>query len=152
MGENIQDPKFRTYAVNIKCVRADWILQDNSGLGLNFMNNMLKKKNREVFMTPYMQIIIQFLYKKYSQRIMIALLPPYLLHLLFVNLQLFSNEAMRDKRFELDAEVAKAAKLNSNQELVVVVEAEYFRLRSISNICVSCCGVFNVLNMLVFVM
>jgi len=42
----------------MKCIRADWILQDELGLGLVFMNEMLRKKNREVFMTPYMQIII----------------------------------------------------------------------------------------------
>lgn len=102
MGENIENPKYKTFAVSLKCVRADWILQDEGGLGLNFMNNMLKKKNRDVFMTDYMQIIIQFLYKQYSRRIMVALLPPYMMHLLFVNLQLFSNEAMRDKRAELE--------------------------------------------------
>ena len=54
MGEDKANPKYLTYAVNIKCIRADWILQDDSGLGLEFMNEMLKKKNREVFMTPYM--------------------------------------------------------------------------------------------------
>jgi len=37
-------------------------------------------------MTPYMQIIIQFLYDAYSKRIMLTLLPPYLFHLLFVNI------------------------------------------------------------------
>lgn len=151
MGENISNPRFQTYSVRIKCVRADWILQDSvdekEAIGLNFMNNMLKKKNREVFMTPYMQIIIQFLYKQYSQRIMIALLPPYMLHLLFVNLQLFSNEAMRDKRSELDQ-----ARLGTNVALTELRHFEYDRLKSISNICVCCCGVFNVLNMLVFVM
>ena len=98
-------------------------------------------------MTPYMQIIIQFLYKQYSQRIMIALLPPYMLHLLFVNLQLFSNEAMRDKRSELEQ-----ARLGTNVALTELRQFEYDRLKSISNICVCCCGVFNVLNMLVFVM
>ena len=58
MREDKTNPKFKTFAVNIKCVRADWILRDDLGLGLVFMNEMLKKKNREVFMTPYMQIII----------------------------------------------------------------------------------------------
>jgi hypothetical protein len=58
MGEDRDNAKFQTYAVNMKCIRADWILQDELGLGLVFMNEMLRKKNREVFMTPYMQIII----------------------------------------------------------------------------------------------
>jgi len=86
MGEDRENLKFQTYAINMRCVRADWILQDEKGLGIVFMNEMLRKKNREVFMTPYMQIIIQFLYEAYSKRIMLTLLPPYLFHLLFVNI------------------------------------------------------------------
>jgi hypothetical protein len=56
MGEEIGNPKNQTFSVNIKCIRADWILQGD--LGLKFMENLLKKKNRDIFMTPYMQIII----------------------------------------------------------------------------------------------
>lgn len=91
--------------MDCKSIRADWILQDKQGLGLIFMNAMLRKKNREVFMTPYMQIIIQFLYDAYSRRIMLALLPPYLFHLMFVNIQLFANESMRDTRYDLDVAI-----------------------------------------------
>jgi len=95
MGEDRENTKFQTYAINMKCIRADWILQDDQGLGLIFMNEMLRKKNREVFMTPYMQIIIQFLYDAYSKKIMLTLLPPYIVHLIFVNIQIFANENMR---------------------------------------------------------
>jgi hypothetical protein len=38
MGEDKNNLKFHTYAVNIYCIRADWILQDDLGLGLVFMN------------------------------------------------------------------------------------------------------------------
>jgi hypothetical protein len=54
MGEDKHNLNYQTFAVDIKCIRADWILQDKQGLGLVFMNEMLRKKNREVFMTPYM--------------------------------------------------------------------------------------------------
>ena len=63
---------------------------------MEFMQAMLKKKNRDIFMTPYMKIIIQFLYEIYSRRIKLLLLPPYLGHLVFVNIQLFVNEHKRD--------------------------------------------------------
>ena len=53
-------------------------------------------------MTPYMKIIIQFLYNLYSKKIMKGLLPPYLLHLFCVNLQLFYTEAMRDHYAKLE--------------------------------------------------
>ena len=54
MGEDRNNQKYQTYSINMKCVRADWILSDDQGLGLVFMNEMLRKKNRDVFMTPYM--------------------------------------------------------------------------------------------------
>ena len=56
MGENTEHPKNLTFSVNIKCVRADWILTGDIGLG--FMQNLLKKRNRSIFMTPYMKIIV----------------------------------------------------------------------------------------------
>jgi hypothetical protein len=58
MGEDKSKLNFQTFAIDCKSIRADWILQDKQGLGLIFMNAMLRKKNRDVFMTPYMQIII----------------------------------------------------------------------------------------------
>ena len=29
MGEDRENDKFQTYAINMKCIRADWILQDD---------------------------------------------------------------------------------------------------------------------------
>jgi hypothetical protein len=96
MGEDKQNQNYKTYACKIYCVKADWILKDDDGIGMEFMQAMLKKKNRDIFMTPYMMIIIQFLYEIYSRRIKLMLLPPYIAHLIFVNIQLFVNEHMRD--------------------------------------------------------
>ena len=84
MGEDKYNQNYQTFAVQIKSVRADWII--NEEIGRTFMNEMLRKKNREVFMTPYMQVIIEFLYRAYSRRIMKILLPIYIIHLVFVNL------------------------------------------------------------------
>jgi len=96
MGEDKLNQNYKTYACQIYCIRADWILKDEEGIGMEFMQAMLKKKNRDIFMTPYMKIIIQFLYEIYSRRIKIMLLPPYVAHLVFVNCQLFVNEYARD--------------------------------------------------------
>ena len=54
MGEDKQDSDYKTYTCKIYCVRADWILNDKDGIGMEFMSAMLIKKNRDVFMTPYM--------------------------------------------------------------------------------------------------
>jgi len=85
MGEDKLRNDFKTYACKISCIRADWILNDVDGIGLEFMQSMLKKKKREIFMTPYMKIIIEFLYEIYSKKIKLVLLPPYLAHLAMVN-------------------------------------------------------------------
>ena len=66
MGENKHETSFKTYACKICCIRSDWILKDENGLGLEFLKAMLKKKNRDIFMTPYMKIVIEFLYDIYS--------------------------------------------------------------------------------------
>ena len=91
-------------------------------------------------MTPYMQIIIQFLYDAYSKKIMVTLLPPYLFHLLFVNIQLFANENMRDKQKELDDHSAD------------VDEQQFNRIAGFSNAVVMICGIVNILNSFVFFM
>tara|TARA_B110000285_G_C15087848_1_gene597246 strand:- start:497 stop:1342 length:846 start_codon:yes stop_codon:yes gene_type:complete len=145
MGEDKQQQNYKTYAVDMKSIRADWILHGN--LGLTFMNAMLRKKNREVFMTPYMQIIIQFLYDAYSRRIMLALLPPYLLHLLFVNIQLFANESMRDQRHILDVAIK-----NHDEQTLVNLQGSYDRTKHFSDVVVIICGMFNILNTLVWIM
>ena len=68
------------------CVKADWILKDEDGIGMEFMKAMLKKRNRDIFMTPYMKIIVFYLYEVYSKKIKLVLLPPYIAHLILVNI------------------------------------------------------------------
>ena len=56
MGEDHHNPEFKTYGVNMCCIRADWILDEEAGL--DFLKAMLREKNREVFVSSYMKIII----------------------------------------------------------------------------------------------
>ena len=60
MGEEPNNPLSLTFAVNIQCVRADWIV--NQEEGLKFLKELLRQQNKEVFMTPYVMIVIEFLY------------------------------------------------------------------------------------------
>ena len=50
-------------------------------------------------MTPYIMIIIQFLYQKYSASIMTRLMPPFLFHLLSVIVLIFLSEMEREVLF-----------------------------------------------------
>ena len=79
MGENTSDPDYLTFAVKITAIRADWIINNKkSDDGIKFLMELLRQKNQEILMTPYMKIVINFLYKKYSKQIMKSLMPPYI--------------------------------------------------------------------------
>ena len=55
------DKDYFTYAVKIQCVRADWIINEKDGI--DFLNEMIRLKNKNVFMRSYTKIITQYLYK-----------------------------------------------------------------------------------------
>jgi hypothetical protein len=84
------------------------------------------------------------LYDAYSKRIMLALLPPYLVHLLLVNIQIFVNESMRDYRQQLQE---MAEDLEKDE-----MKTEFDKMRKFSDSVVFICGIFNILNSFVFLM
>ena len=96
MGEDIHSKSSLTYASKIECVRADWII--NSDEGLLFLKELLRQQNKDIFVTPYISIIIEFLYKKYSERIMQRLMPPFMFHLVAVMLLILFSERERDAK------------------------------------------------------
>ena len=52
VGENVNNPNNLTYAVKIKSIQADWII--NEKIGLEFLIEMLKQQKLDLFHTPYM--------------------------------------------------------------------------------------------------
>ena len=50
------DKDYFTYAVKVQCVRADWILNDKVN-GIEFLKEMIRLKNKDVFMRSYTKII-----------------------------------------------------------------------------------------------
>ena len=142
MGEDITKEDYSTFAVKIQGIKADWII--NEHIGFQFLLELSKKKNKEVFESKYVKIVIQFLYESYSKNIMKLLLPPFLFHLLFVNMQLFLNEDKR-ARERLMKNISKDdpeyAKLNQDRLLYLLFD----------HITVGFCTLFNFLNIFVFV-
>ena len=49
--------KSLTVAVNIKCIRADWIINDKE-YGVQYLKQMIKLKNKDIFMTDYTKILV----------------------------------------------------------------------------------------------
>jgi hypothetical protein len=70
---------------------------------------------------------------------MVALLPPYLFHLLFVNIQLFANESLRDQQAQ-------------QEDGSAIDEDALQSSTSFSNAVVMICGLVNILNSVVFCM
>ena len=50
-----KNDNYHTYAVKVYCVRADWIINDGSGL--RFLEEMVRMKKNDLFMTNYSKII-----------------------------------------------------------------------------------------------
>ena len=67
-----------------------------------FLKELLRQQNKDVFMTPYIMIVIQFLYQKYSASIMTRLMPPFLIHLVSVIVLIFLSELERDVFIKTD--------------------------------------------------
>ena len=60
MGEKQEGNDLRTYAVRILQIRADWILNSNDGI--DFLREILRQQNKDLFMSTYVKIVIEFLY------------------------------------------------------------------------------------------
>ena len=95
MGEDLEDPSCNTHSTTIKAIRVDWMLNEDEGL--KFLRQTLQQKNRDIFMTIYIKVLVHFLYQKYKAKIMNFLLPPYLLHLSAVMMQIHASERYRDE-------------------------------------------------------
>ena len=85
---------YKTFAVKVKAVRADWIIKDMVH-GISFLQEMVRHKNKDVFNTDYAKIITQYLYKEYSGNLIKQLLPTYIIHQIFMIIYLFSIERLR---------------------------------------------------------
>ena len=79
---------------------------------------------------------------------MLTLLPPYLCHLLLVNIQIFVNESKRDYHRQL----VEMQRNHEDQDRIDYMDHEYLKMKSISDTVVFICGVFNILNSFVFLM
>ena len=79
MGEDEDNPDHMTFAVQVKAIKADWIINnDDKDDGISFLRELLRQQNQDILMTQYMKMIISFLYKQYSKKIKKSLMPPYI--------------------------------------------------------------------------
>ena len=78
--------------MRMQAVRADWILDDSKPQGLDFLRSLTLSRNNELFDTPYVKIIIQFLYSRFRAQIMKRKLPLYVIHLASVVTMFILND------------------------------------------------------------
>ena len=97
MHEDLEDQSNLTFAVKFTSIRADWLM--NEDLGLQFLKEMLRQKRRDLFETPYIKMVTHYLYKNYSRKILILLLPCYVIHMIGIFTQLNLSETIRAYEF-----------------------------------------------------
>ena len=91
MGEVKDDVFALTYSVNIWCVKADWIINTYDP---DFLSELLKQENRELILTPYVKLIIDYLYGQYSSEIK-KMIFPYAIHIVTTFIMIGASEALR---------------------------------------------------------
>ena len=60
MDERKNEVNYQMYPVNIVAMRMQWII--NHKYGINFMRAILLSSDLNIYKVPYLQIIIEFLY------------------------------------------------------------------------------------------
>ena len=59
MGE--QDSA-KSYLVDIKAIKINWILMNNNNHGHDFFSALLKTENLEIYENAYLKVIIEWMY------------------------------------------------------------------------------------------
>ena len=60
------------------------------------MQELIRQNNKDVFETDYIKIIIEFLYSKYSARIIKSIMPLFMLNYVSIFLMIFLAEQKRE--------------------------------------------------------
>lgn len=53
MGERTDKADYLTFPVTVKAVRADWLLDDSSETGLDFLRDLSTIQDKNIFETDY---------------------------------------------------------------------------------------------------
>ena len=96
--------------------------------------------------TPYIKIIIEFLYKEYSRKIMMLTMPPFIIHLISVYVLVYLSELERD-----NDELVKT--LNVEKKAVIDHNGHRHNLKQITffkNTVQYIAFIFNIINFIIF--
>lgn len=99
MGEKTDQADYLTFPVTVKAVRADWLLDETTSTGLDFLRDLMKVQDKTIFETDYVAIVIQFLYSRFREKIISNKLPMFVIHLISVLLAVIFNDIARTKLY-----------------------------------------------------
>jgi hypothetical protein len=74
-------------------IQADWIFNDP--IGIEFLKELVKQGNKEIFETKYVKIITEFLYNKYSSWVKWTIMPLYFLNLVSIYTMVLLEDNLR---------------------------------------------------------
>lgn len=78
MNEMVNDPNSNSYAVKVVALEVGWILDDRKGKtepGMNFMKAIASSERNDLFELQAIQILIEWLYKRYNKLVVYWQLP-----------------------------------------------------------------------------
>lgn len=110
------DDDATTYPVKMKLVEVGWMIKKGGKHGLKFLQAILASENNDLYDTDTIKITIEYLYMKYSRKVLFFLLPVYILTVLFFLATLFYFELVEDERDW--AKTNKRGRDNKNKLLV----------------------------------
>lgn len=102
--------------MKIKSINAHWIVNDV--IGLDFMKELVKQNNKDMFESQYVGIIIEFLYNKFSSKIIKMIMPLFFLNYICIFLMIILGERSRQG---FDDDMSVESEGNSIYQLIVTV-------------------------------
>lgn len=85
-----QDAQYTSYPVQVQALESDWIIKTEDGK--NFLQQILYSENMDLFKIPSLQMLIQFLYRKQKNSLLMILFPIYFLQVVTYEWMMRSNE------------------------------------------------------------
>jgi len=92
MKENKVDDACKSFPVKISALKVNWILDQESKYGKNFLSALINSENLDIFECEYVILLTEYLYKHYKNRLIWVRLPFYIIQMVVYYSCILINE------------------------------------------------------------
>lgn len=93
MGEDKRNKLSKSYPVDVYAIKINWLLKDQDDCGRDFLQELYKCENLDIFRVPSIIMIIEFFYSHFKKVVIYGIVPINLLQALFFYLAIVFTEA-----------------------------------------------------------